>query len=225
MMCPLSAALIDPSATRNSAQALRMDEPSGTRASANITEPPSPAFVEPLAPATTVQSRMDGTPPARSVKGDVPLPNGSSGTNDSSTPPANEAASSFWLSHSDQAIFAVISLVMLAVLAAYWVRVTRWGTVPIEIDRLPQRQVEYRIEVNSATWVEWGQLEGIGDALARRIVADRDQNGPFGSIDDLRRVKGIGPKTLERIRPWVTIGSDSAEPDDKSAPRSSKRSR
>jgi competence protein ComEA len=186
-----------------------MDEPSGTRTSTEITEPPSASLVESVTASSP--SRLDEPPSPRPAKNESRLQHVSSGTNGSFAPPANEAASSFWLSHSDQAIFAVVSFVMLALLAAYWLRVTRWGTVPIEIDRLPQRQFEYRIDVNSATWVEWGQLEGIGDALARRIVADRDQNGPFRSIDDLRRVKGIGPKTLERIRPWLTIGADSAE--------------
>jgi competence protein ComEA len=219
----VSAALIDPSATRNSAQALRMDEPSGTRASTEITEPPPPSVVE--SATASISSRLDEPPPIRPAKSESRLPHANSGTNGSTEPPANEAASSFWLSHSDQAIFAVVLFVMLGLLTAYWLRVTRWGSVPIEIDRLSQRQVEYRIDVNSATWVEWGQLEGIGDALARRIVADREQNGPFRSIDDLRRVKGIGPKTLERIRPWVTVGSDSAEPGDNSASSSSKRSR
>jgi competence protein ComEA len=219
----LSAALIDLSATRNSAQALRMDEPSGTRASTEITEPPSPSLVESV--TASIPSRLDEPPPVQPAKSESRLQQPSSGSNRSTEPPANEAASSFWLSHSDQAIFAVVLFVMLALLAAYWVRVTRWGTVPIEIDRLPQRQVEYRIDVNSATWVEWGQLEGIGDSLARRIVADREQNGPFHSIDELRRVKGIGPKTLERMRPWLTVSSDSAEAGDNSASASSKRSR
>jgi competence protein ComEA len=45
--------------------------------------------------------------------------------------------------------------------------------------------------------------------LARRIVADREQNGPFRSVDDLARVKGIGPKTLEHLRPWVRLAEES----------------
>ncbi len=200
-----------------------MDEPSGTRASTEITEPPSTSLVESV--AASIPSRLDESPSTRPARGESRLQQASSGTNGSAEPPANEAASSFWLSHSDQAVFAVVLLVMLALLSAYWLRVTRWGTIPIEIDRLPARNVEYRIDVNSATWVEWGQLDGIGDALARRIVADREQNGPFGSIDDLRRIKGIGPKTLERIRPWLTVDSDGAVPDDNLASRSSKRSR
>ena len=199
-----------------------MDEPSGTRVSTEITEPPSASLDESV--TASIASRLDEPSPTRPAKSESRLQHASSSTNGSTESPANEATSSFWLSHSDQAIFAVVLFVMLALLAAYWLRVTRWGTVPIEIDRLPQRQVEYRIDVNSATWVEWGQLDGIGDALARRIVADREQNGPFRSIDDLRRVRGIGPKTLERMRPWLTVGSDSAEPGDNSASGASKRS-
>ncbi|MEZ6123969.1 MAG: helix-hairpin-helix domain-containing protein [Planctomycetaceae bacterium] len=63
----------------------------------------------------------------------------------------------------------------------------------------------FRVEVNSATWVEWTQLDGIGSKTAFRIIADREQNGPFRSIDDLQRVDGIGPITLERIRPHLEI--------------------
>ncbi len=69
----------------------------------------------------------------------------------------------------------------------------------------------FRVDINHATWVEWIQLKGIGETMAHRIVADREYNGPFVSIDDLLRVDGIGPATLDEIRPWLTVGSgDSA---------------
>ena len=64
-------------------------------------------------------------------------------------------------------------------------------------------EIGYQIDINSATWFELSQLEAIGPVLARRIVADRDTNGPFRSIDDLQRVKGIGPRTVERNRRWM----------------------
>ncbi len=43
-------------------------------------------------------------------------------------------------------------------------------------------------------------IEGVGPSTAKRIVAYRDQSGPFASLDDLLHVSGIGPKTLEKIR-------------------------
>ncbi len=55
------------------------------------------------------------------------------------------------------------------------------------------------------------QLEGIGPAMAQRIIADREMNGPFSSIDDVGRVPGIGVVTLDRIRPWLSIGHEAME--------------
>lgn len=62
---------------------------------------------------------------------------------------------------------------------------------------------EFRVDVNSASWPELSQLPRIGETLARRIVEEREQNGPFFSPDDLTRVRGIGPKTLEQILPYL----------------------
>lgn len=67
-----------------------------------------------------------------------------------------------------------------------------------------------RIDLNAAGLAELDLLPGIGPALASRIIADRDENGPYDSIDDLQRVKGIGPKTVEKIRKLVILG-DSAQ--------------
>lgn len=62
------------------------------------------------------------------------------------------------------------------------------------------------LNVNTATAAELEALPGIGPTLAARIVEDRQTNGPFATVDDLKRVKGIGDKLLERIRPYVTVG-------------------
>lgn len=59
------------------------------------------------------------------------------------------------------------------------------------------------IRINTATAAEFEALPGIGPALAARIIAYRDQNGPFTSTEDLMKVKGIGPKLLERIKGLV----------------------
>jgi competence protein ComEA len=68
----------------------------------------------------------------------------------------------------------------------------------------PRRDAEVlpagrRIYVNTATQAELEALPGVGPAIARRIIEGR----PYRSVDDLDRVKGIGKKRLEEIRPLV----------------------
>ena len=67
------------------------------------------------------------------------------------------------------------------------------------------------LDPNRATADELELLPSIGPSLARRIVSDREQRGPFRTLDDLRRVKGIGAKTLEKLKPWLKIGSEQVE--------------
>lgn len=54
---------------------------------------------------------------------------------------------------------------------------------------------------------EWEilSLPKVGPGLAHRIVADRDSLGPFGSLDELRRVKGVGEGVVNAISPYVTF--------------------
>lgn len=61
------------------------------------------------------------------------------------------------------------------------------------------------INVNTASAAELEGLPDIGPVLAARIVADRERNGPFRSVDDLDRVAGIGSATLARLRPLVRV--------------------
>jgi competence protein ComEA len=60
------------------------------------------------------------------------------------------------------------------------------------------------INVNTATADELQRLPGIGPVTAQAIVAARGR-APFQSLNDLDKVKGIGPKTLEKIRPFVVV--------------------
>ena len=62
-----------------------------------------------------------------------------------------------------------------------------------------------RININTATSQELQTLRGIGPALAQRIVEYRQTSGGFSTVNDLTNVKGIGPKTLEKIRDSITV--------------------
>lgn len=56
-----------------------------------------------------------------------------------------------------------------------------------------------QIDVNSAESRELALLPGVGPVLANRIVENRVRLGPFRRVDDLGRVHGIGPKTLQQV--------------------------
>ena len=62
------------------------------------------------------------------------------------------------------------------------------------------------VDINTADEELLQRLPGIGPALAERIVADREANGPFVSLEDLTRVSGIGEKTVEALQPYATAG-------------------
>jgi competence protein ComEA len=63
------------------------------------------------------------------------------------------------------------------------------------------------VNINTATQDEFIALhKGLGPAKAQAIIDYRKANGPFKSVDDLRHVKGIGAKRLEKLRPELTVG-------------------
>jgi len=63
------------------------------------------------------------------------------------------------------------------------------------------------VNINTATQDEFVALhKGLGPAKAQAIIDYRKANGPFKSVDDLRHVKGIGAKRLEKLRPELTVG-------------------
>ena len=62
-----------------------------------------------------------------------------------------------------------------------------------------------KINLNTASAVELTALPGIGDVLAARIVAYRQEHGPFQTVDALAQVSGIGDKLVEKIRDLVVL--------------------
>lgn len=62
-----------------------------------------------------------------------------------------------------------------------------------------------KVNINAATAKELQGLPGIGQVMAERIVAYRTEKGKFKSTDDLLKVKGVGKKSLEKIRELISI--------------------
>jgi competence protein ComEA len=117
--------------------------------------------------------------------------------------PSRSAWPHFWLRRADQAVAAVFIAASLAAIGGYWV----WqGSIRgrlVEIDRAEPIAIETKIDINAADWPELCLMPGIGESLAQRIVEDRAENGPFLELNDLRRVRGIGPVTLEGMKPYL----------------------
>jgi competence protein ComEA len=107
------------------------------------------------------------------------------------------------LRRADQVAVAALVALALAAMIGWWACHGGWRGGLIEIERADLLTARFEVDINAADWPELIQLPGVGQTLGRRIVESRQTIGPFASHDDLRRVHGIGPKTLEQIRPYL----------------------
>lgn len=69
----------------------------------------------------------------------------------------------------------------------------------------PPAEGSLRVNINAATLTELETIPGIGETLAKLIVARR----PYQSVEQLLDVKGIGPASLEKLRPYVKVDGES----------------
>jgi len=65
---------------------------------------------------------------------------------------------------------------------------------------------ELRVDINQADVAELSKLPGIGEQVAKRIIAYREENGPFEKAEELMNVRGIGEKSFLKLQPHVTLG-------------------
>jgi competence protein ComEA len=138
-------------------------------------------------------------------------------------PRTEDASPTSWLlRRADQAAVAGLIACALGGMAIYWFAHGGPRGELIEIDRAEPLTARYLVDVNKADWPEFAELPDVGETLARRIVESRADTGPFGDHDDLLRVRGIGPRTLERLKPYLLpmpnqedVAGGSAEPSER----------
>ncbi len=107
--------------------------------------------------------------------------------------------------------YGVLGVILVYVLVLGWLRPVFLDD-PIQVIPGAAERIELRLDPNVAGWAELTQLPRIGPALAKRIVAYRQDQlaiGPptaqtvFACPEDLAAVPGIGPKTVEQLRPYL----------------------
>lgn len=76
-----------------------------------------------------------------------------------------------------------------------------WMAVPIRL------ALGVPLDINQASVADLTQVPGINDELADRIVALRVRRGGFSKLDNLCEVKGIGPATVRRLKPYLALGT------------------
>lgn len=98
-----------------------------------------------------------------------------------------------------RALFACALFAAAAALA--WAGMRR----PWRIGDLPRPDAALRIDVNAASEEELAVLPAVEPGTAAAIVRERAAGGPFRDMEDLGRVKGLGPRKLAQLAPWVTL--------------------
>jgi len=80
------------------------------------------------------------------------------------------------------------------------------GATPADkAPRAPQKAPEGKVSLNSASVEQLQTLPRVGAKMAQRIVDYRTANKGFKTIEELRNVKGIGPKVFESLKPFLTL--------------------
>jgi len=101
-----------------------------------------------------------------------------------------------------RALFVLATAGLVAVGVVALVR-SRPGIDEADVLRPPPAQERFIVYINDDDWVTIALLPRMGETLARRIVASREAQGRFRRLEDLTRVRGIGLKTLDYLRPHV----------------------
>ena len=132
--------------------------------------------------------------------------------------PARRSWTWIWRSVDRQGIAVLTAMAALALTVGATTQ--RWSLVPAPDAPTP---LLFQLDIHSAPWPECTLLPGIGEGLAKRICAERDRSGGFRSLEEVRKVRGIGPKTWRRIQPHLTSSTPPPDSPPPNSPNSSEQ--
>ena len=77
----------------------------------------------------------------------------------------------------------------------------------LEEDSISQTTIKdtFRFNLNEVSWEALTLIPGIGEHTAKKIVMYRLKNGKFKRVEDILKIKGIGPETFKKIKPYVYV--------------------
>jgi competence protein ComEA len=153
----------------------------------------------PLPPLGVAATPAAPPPPPPAWSGAAPAPRVPVAVPSVALPAAEPA----WPRSAQWAI-AVLLVAALGLLAWHGIAASRWAARPTTLE--PGAGIAFQLDLNRADHAQLVQLPGVGDGLAARVEAYRAERHGFRSVDELRHVGGIGPTTLERLRPFVYVG-------------------
>jgi competence protein ComEA len=100
------------------------------------------------------------------------------------------------MKNAKKVLVFVLVMGVAAVCVSAWAAEQTSKTAPVQTPK---------IDINKASIEDLAELKGIGQQYAARIVQYREQHGPFAKVEDIQKVQGIGPKTLEAIKDSLSV--------------------
>jgi competence protein ComEA len=117
--------------------------------------------------------------------------------------PPEHAWPQWWLRRTDQAVLALVVCCAVVGIGVHQYYLWKMHGGTLEVERLQPGTVPYVVDLNGADWPEFTVLPDVGETLAKRIVAARETGGPFRDLRDFeQRVEGVGPRTVEKLKPF-----------------------
>lgn len=106
------------------------------------------------------------------------------------------------LTHEEKLVIIFILLSLTVAMFSY--RIGKVKFIPPQ-EGTKKININYPLDLNRANFEELLTLPGIGPTIAQRIISYRYEKGNFKKLEELLKIKGIGKKKLEKLKPYLTI--------------------